>query len=136
MHKAKCVFTLAALCVALIGAAPLFAQAPSTKSVRHLRVVYLGKRYHEPTPLSFLDQVIGDKGIAGARVGAADNNITGRFIGQQTDLVEDIIQEDADIVAEAKKVLAGGDHFIVADLDAEDLAGRRQSSSRQGRDHS
>ena len=121
MLKTKYAFTLAAFCTALLGAAPLFAQAPSAKPVRHLRVVYLGKNYREPTPLSFLDQVVGDKGIAGARVGAADNNITGNFIGQHTDLVEDIIPEDADIAAEAKKVLGGGDRFIVADLEAKDL---------------
>ncbi len=121
MLKTKCAFTLAAFCTALLGAAPLSAQAPGAKPVLHLRVLYLGKHYREPTPLSFLDQVVGDKEIAGARVGAADNNITGNFIGQKTDLVEDIIPEDADIVAEAKKALGGGDRFIVADLEAKDL---------------
>jgi ABC transporter substrate binding protein (PQQ-dependent alcohol dehydrogenase system) len=121
MLKVRCAFTFAAFCAVLLGVAPLFAQAPATKPIRHLRVVYLGKHYREPTPLSFLDQVVSDKGIAGARVGAADNNITGNFIGQRTDLVEDIIPEDGDIAAEAKKVLAGGDRFIVTDLDAKDL---------------
>ncbi|MEI9915091.1 MAG: hypothetical protein WDN29_04025 [Methylovirgula sp.] len=136
MLKAKCVFTLAAFCVGLLGATPLSAQAPSVKPVRHLRVVYLAKHYPEPTPLSFLDQVVRDKGIAGARVGAADNNITGNFVGQQTDLVEDVIPEDADIVAEANTVLGRGDRFIVRRSRRKGPAGRRHSSRGQGRDHS
>ncbi len=65
--------------------------------------------------------MLGDKGIAGARVGTADDNMTGKFMGQETDLTEDIIPEDGDIVAEAKKALSAGNRLIVADLEAKDL---------------
>lgn len=88
---------------------------------KHLNIVYLAKRYSEPTPLSILDQLLKDKGIQGARVGTADNNLTGKFIGQETDLAEDILPEDGDIVAEARKVFAAGNSFIIADLEASDL---------------
>jgi ABC transporter substrate binding protein (PQQ-dependent alcohol dehydrogenase system) len=121
MRKALRAFVQALFCVGLAAAAPLSAQTRVGKPPIHLRIVYLGKTYREPTPLSFLDQVVGDKGIAGARVGVADNNITGKFIGQETDLVEDVLPEDADVVAEAKKVFAAGNRLIVADLDAKDL---------------
>lgn len=93
------------------------AEAP----VKHLHIVYLGKHYSEPTPLSLLDKPAYDKGIQGARVGAADNNVTGKFVGQETDLTEDILPQDGDIVAEAKKVFAAGTSLIVADLEAKDL---------------
>jgi ABC transporter substrate binding protein (PQQ-dependent alcohol dehydrogenase system) len=121
MFKARCALMLAACCFGLLTSTPMNAQTPQGKPPIHLRVVYLGKHYSEPTPLSFLDQVLGDKGIAGARVGAADNNITGKFVCQETDLVEDVIPEDADIVVEAKKVLSSGNRLIVADLEAKDL---------------
>jgi ABC transporter substrate binding protein (PQQ-dependent alcohol dehydrogenase system) len=121
MPKAIRAVVQAVCCAAMLVAAPLTAQTPRGKPPLHLRLVYLGKRYSEPTPLSFLDQVVGDKGIAGARVGVADNNITGGFIGQETDLTEDVIPADGDIAAEAKKVLAAGNRLIVADLEAKDL---------------
>jgi ABC transporter substrate binding protein (PQQ-dependent alcohol dehydrogenase system) len=119
MFRARRVLMLAACCVGLLTCAPVNAQ--TSKPPIHLRIVYLGEHYSEPTPLSFLDQVVGDKGIAGARVGVADNNITGKFIGQETDLTEDIIPEGADVIAEAKKLLSAGNKLIVADLEAKDL---------------
>ncbi len=96
-------------------------QPVAAAPVKHLHIVYLGKHYSEPTPLSLLEKPVYDKGIQGARVGAADNNITGKFVGQETDLTEDILPQDGDIVAEAKKVFAAGTSLIVADLEAKDL---------------
>jgi ABC transporter substrate binding protein (PQQ-dependent alcohol dehydrogenase system) len=95
--------------------------APGAPPVKHLQVVYLGKHYSEPIPLSLLDKVVKDKGIVGARVGAADNNLTGKFVSQETDLTEDIFPEDGDIVGEAKEMFAAGNRLIVADLEAKDL---------------
>ena len=104
MSKATCAFMLAGCCASLLaGAAPLRAQTSAGKPPLHLRLIYLGKDYREPTPLSFLDQVVGDKGIAGARVATADNNITGKFINEETDLAEDILPEQADIIPEPRK---------------------------------
>ncbi len=96
-------------------------QTAARPAMKHLRVVYLGKRYDEPPPLSLLDRSLKDKGIVGARVGAADNNLNGKFVGQETDLTEDILPADGDILAEAKKVFAAGNQLIVADLEAKDL---------------
>ena len=122
MSKATCAFMLAGCCASLLaGAAPLGAQTSAGKPPLHLRLIYLGKDYREPTPLSFLDQVVGDKGIAGARVATADNNITGKFINEETDLAEDILPEQADIIPEAKKVLDAGNRLIIADLEPKDL---------------
>jgi ABC transporter substrate binding protein (PQQ-dependent alcohol dehydrogenase system) len=95
--------------------------AASPTPLKHLHIVYLGKRYSEPIPLSLLEKPIKDKGIEGARVGVADNNLTGQFVGQATDFTEDILPEDGDIVSEAKKVFAAGGQLIVADLEAKDL---------------
>ena len=96
-------------------------QTVGSPAMKHLRVVYLGKRYDEPPPLSLLDKPLKDKGVVGARVGAADNNLNGKFVGQATDLAEDILPKDGNTVAEAKKVFADGNQLIVADLEAKDL---------------
>ncbi len=52
MFKARCVFVLAACGVGLLAGAS-FAAQPDGKPPLHLRLVYLGKHYSEPTPLSF-----------------------------------------------------------------------------------
>jgi ABC transporter substrate binding protein (PQQ-dependent alcohol dehydrogenase system) len=123
MSKATHAFLLAGCCCASLwaSAAPVMAQAPARKPPIHLQLVYLGKTYSEPTPLSFLDQVVGDQGRAGARVGVADNNITGKFIGEETDLMEDVLPEQADIVPQAEKLLSAGNRLIIADLEPQDL---------------
>jgi ABC transporter substrate binding protein (PQQ-dependent alcohol dehydrogenase system) len=110
-----------AAALAAIGAGRAEPPAAGAPPVKHLQVIYLGKRYSEPAPLSLLDKPVKDKGIVGARVGAADNNLTGKFVGQETDLTEEILPEDGDIVAEAKKIFAAGNRLIVADLEAKDL---------------
>jgi ABC transporter substrate binding protein (PQQ-dependent alcohol dehydrogenase system) len=110
-----------AAALAAIGAGRAEPPAAGAPPVKHLQVIYLGKRYSEPAPLSLLDNPVKDKGIVGARVGAADNNLTGKFVGQETDLTEEILPEDGDIVAEAKKIFAAGNRLIVADLEAKDL---------------
>ncbi len=84
-------------------------------------IVYLGKAYPEPIPLSLMDPIIKDKGVQGARLGIHDNNVTGAFLGVETVLDEHVVPADGDVVAEAKKILADGDKLIVADLEPADL---------------
>ena len=69
-------------------------------------------------PVSPLDRPAADAGLAGARLGIADNATTGRFTGQRFTLVERILPTDGD-PAELVRSLAGeGIRFVVADLDA------------------
>ena len=42
-------------------------------------IVYLGKAYPEPIPLSLMDPILTDKGMQGARLGIDDNNVTGEL---------------------------------------------------------
>lgn len=125
MHNSRLfnvgVASLAALLIAIVSgvAAP---QPPGGGApTKHLHIVYLGKHYDEPTPLSLLEKPAKDKGVQGARIGAKDDNLTGQFVGQEVDLIEDILPEDGDIVAEARKVFAVGNSLIVADLESKDL---------------
>ena len=86
-----------------------------------IRIVYLGKEYEEPLPLSYAEEIITDKGIQGARLMIKEANQAGGFVGHGFELVEAIIPADGDIVAKAREVLAAGDSFIIADLEPKDL---------------
>lgn len=84
-------------------------------------IVYLGKQYEEPPPLSLVDKVVTDNGIQGARIALEEDNRTGRLIGQHYTLLEAIVPADGDVVAKAKEVFAQGHSLIIADLEAADL---------------
>lgn len=88
---------------------------------KNMRVVYLGKEYPEPLPLSYAEKPITDKGIQGARLMLKEANQAGNFVGHSFELIEAIVPEDGDVVAKAKEVLAAGERFIIADLDPADL---------------
>ncbi len=109
--------TLLALAGAVMAQAVKPAAGPPQKIVVH----YLGKNYEEPPPLSLLEKILTDEGVAGARLGVRDNNTTGKFLNQDFVLSEQIVPADGDVVAKAKEILAGGDALIVADLKADDL---------------
>jgi ABC transporter substrate binding protein (PQQ-dependent alcohol dehydrogenase system) len=86
-----------------------------------MRVVYLGKEYPEPLPLSYAEKPITDKGIQGARLMLKEANQAGNFVGHSFELIEAIVPEDGDVVAKAKELLAAGERFILADLEPADL---------------
>lgn len=82
---------------------------------------YLGKAYAEAEPLSLVDKVYTDKGIQGARIGITEDNMTGRLIGHEYNLVETIAAEDSDVATGAAALLKGGVSLIIADLERDDL---------------
>ncbi len=84
-------------------------------------IVYLGKQYEEPLPLSYSEKIVTDKGIQGARLIIKEANQAGRFVGYAFELVEAIVPPNGDVVAKAKEILAKGDAFIIADLEPKDL---------------
>lgn len=86
-----------------------------------IEIVYLGKEYTEPEPLSLVDKIYTDKGIQGARVGITEDNMTGRLIGHDYSLTEAIIPEDEDITVKAREILSTGARLIAADLEPADL---------------
>jgi ABC transporter substrate binding protein (PQQ-dependent alcohol dehydrogenase system) len=84
-------------------------------------IVYLGKDYAEPLPLSYAEKIVTDKGIQGARLIIKEANQAGSFVGFGFKLVEAIVPANGDVVAKAKEILAGGNAFIIADLEPKDL---------------
>jgi hypothetical protein len=93
----------------------------ATPPVVKIAIHYLGKAYEEPVPLSLVDPLLTDNGLQGARLAIQDNNKSGQFLGQEYDLVEDIVPADGDVAAKAKEILKDGPAIIIADLEANDL---------------
>jgi hypothetical protein len=75
---------------------------PGVETKPPVTIVYLGKRYDEPLPLSYAEKPIFDKGIQGARLIIKEANQAGRFVGNSFQLVEAIIPPNGDIVAKAR----------------------------------
>lgn len=94
---------------------------PAPLPAEKVTIVYLGKAYEEPPPLSLLEKILTDEGIAGARLAIEANNTTGKFLGQHFVMEEAIVPAEGDVVAKAKDILADGDALIVADLKPKDL---------------
>ncbi|MGH6736676.1 MAG: ABC transporter substrate-binding protein [Methyloceanibacter sp.] len=97
------------------------ADAPKQPKMKNMRIVYLGKEYEEPLPLSYAEKPIPDKGIQGARLMLKEANQAGNFVGHSFELIEAIVPEDGDVVAKAKEALANGERFFIADLEPDDL---------------
>ncbi|MCB1443439.1 MAG: ABC transporter substrate-binding protein [Methyloceanibacter sp.] len=97
------------------------AAVPAAGEKKLMRAYYLGKKYEEPLPLSYAEEVIEDKGVQGARLALNDANQAGSFLGNRFELEEGIVPEDGDVVAQAKEALAAGHRFFLADLEPEDL---------------
>lgn len=69
-------------------------------------------------PVSPLDREIRDEGVAGARLGIADNGTTGRFTGQRFILIERSISHDGNLADAVRALAEERVKFVIADLDA------------------
>jgi ABC transporter substrate binding protein (PQQ-dependent alcohol dehydrogenase system) len=86
-----------------------------------VHIGWLSQPVKRTLPLSYLDQPPEDEGIAGARLGIADNDTTGHFTGQSFELVENIAPEDGDVAAAFRDLAAKGVRLVVTDLAAAEL---------------
>lgn len=102
----------------LLFVALLLLSFPCWAQPQSLTIGYLGQQRPVAMQLGPLDQVATDEGLQGARLAIADNNTTGKFIGQEFSLAERILKAGED-PAEAMRDLAHlGVAFVVADVDA------------------
>jgi ABC transporter substrate binding protein (PQQ-dependent alcohol dehydrogenase system) len=79
------------------------------------------RQTHSTETLSILDIPAADDTLAGALLGAADNNTTGKFTGQSFEVVDSKLAPGEDAAAAAAKLVDEGSSLIVADLSADDL---------------
>jgi ABC transporter substrate binding protein (PQQ-dependent alcohol dehydrogenase system) len=98
---------------------PIPAQGADSKETT-VQILYVKEDREREPPLSLLDQPSADDGVAGAKLGIADNNTTGRFLNQSFKL--DVLEGNVDdLIKGAQEKAAGGDAFIVADLKPDSL---------------
>ena len=95
--------------------------ATGDKAVLTTTIVYLGKDYDEPPPLSLVDKHVTDMGIQGARIALGEDNRTGRLIGQDYKLLEALVPKDGSVVDKARELLGAGHGLFVTDLEESDL---------------
>ena len=111
----------------IVGAAAFLisvARMPMVLAVDKLQVdiVYLGQEVERLAPLSLLDPVeIPDEGLAGARLGQADNQTTGGFLGHDYQLLDKMLPSDGDLIQAATETLAAGARLLLVDAPAETL---------------
>ncbi len=96
------------------------AAQPAPKDVLTVPVLLLKETRDKNQPISLLDIAPADDGIAGAKLGIADNNTTGKFTNQNftLDVKEGAID---DLIKNAESKIAEGVGFIVADLEPQSL---------------
>jgi ABC transporter substrate binding protein (PQQ-dependent alcohol dehydrogenase system) len=74
--------------------------------------------HERPRPISRLDLAPEDLGLAGARLAVADNNTTGRFMGQEFTLSERVVPPE-EAVAAVEALVAEGVRFVATMADAD-----------------
>ena len=103
----------AALCLALLAPAAL--AEPVNVRVGVLR------QEHSRETLSILDIPAADDVLAGALLGAIDNNTTGKFTGQSFDVIDEKVADVSDAPAALGRLTAAGVALIIVDLPADAL---------------
>lgn len=110
---------IAGLVLAILAMPPAGATA-ATKSI-DLPIVFLTRAEQPRLPLSFVDPVVEDPGVWGARLAIKDNQTTGGFLGHNYELVEVVVPADADIAAVFAEQIEAGGRLFIADLPRDDL---------------
>jgi ABC transporter substrate binding protein (PQQ-dependent alcohol dehydrogenase system) len=102
-----------AAALAAVALAPAAAAAAEPIPAAIIRV-----EHERPRPISRLDLPPGDLGLAGARLAVADNNTTGRFMGQEFSHAERGVPPE-EAVAAMEALVAEGVRFVATMADAE-----------------
>jgi ABC transporter substrate binding protein (PQQ-dependent alcohol dehydrogenase system) len=84
-------------------------------------ILYVTQRIEEPPPLSLVEPIATDKGLAGARLGMADNATTGQFLRHEYVLEEQVADTAEQLLAALRSALTAGRAILVADLPANQL---------------
>lgn len=114
----------AALCLAL-AAAPVAAETLNVK-------VGVLREQHSRETLSILDIPAADDTLAGALMGAADNNTTGKFTNQSFEAIDERLDDGADVASAVDTLADKGALFIIADLAPDRLLAASERAKAKG----
>ena len=112
-------------CFALLCAGAACAE-PLTIKVGVLRET------HTRETISILDLPAADDTLAGALMGAADNNTTGKFTGQSFQTIDAQLAEGEDAAAGLDRLMGQAVRVVIADLAAPRLAAVAERAKAQG----
>jgi ABC transporter substrate binding protein (PQQ-dependent alcohol dehydrogenase system) len=103
-----------------VGSPAASPAAAAQPQVLTIPVLYVKETRSKELPLSLLDLPPADDGVAGAKLGIADDNTTGRFLNQAFKL--DVLEGNVDeLIKAATEKVAAGDTFIIADMEPDSL---------------
>lgn len=102
--------------LALIG----FCEAGVSEQQMEIKIGYL-RRAPSRIRISLIDVPAANDGLAGAQLAAEDDNATGRFLNQRYTLIDKLLSENDDPVAEMQGLADQGASFIVTSLEADRL---------------
>jgi ABC transporter substrate binding protein (PQQ-dependent alcohol dehydrogenase system) len=106
------------------------AAAPAAADALDLKVGVL-REPHSRETLSILDIPAADDTLAGALLGAADNNTTGKFTNQTFSAIDQTVDEGA-VAAAVDALTDKGARFIIADLAADRLLAAAERARERG----
>jgi ABC transporter substrate binding protein (PQQ-dependent alcohol dehydrogenase system) len=117
--------SLAAALLSLLAVTPAAADALSVK-------VGVLREPHSRETLSILDIPAADDTLAGALLGVADNNTTGKFTNQNYEAVDQTLDEGADVAAAVDALGDKGVRLIIADLSPDRLLAASERAKANG----
>ncbi len=116
---------LVAALIITLAATPVAAEALNVK-------VGVLREAHSRETLSILDIPAADDTLAGALMGAADNNTTGKFTNQSFEAIDAKLEEGDDAAAALDALAEQGALFIIADLSPERLLAASERAKTKG----
>lgn len=90
------------------------------------------RQTHSRETISILDIPAADDALAGALMGAADNNTTGKFTGQSFETIDSRLEEGEDAVAAIERLAEQGARLVIADLEASRLLAAADRAKAKG----
>ncbi|MGJ0502215.1 MAG: ABC transporter substrate-binding protein [Methylocystis sp.] len=115
----------------LVAAFWLLAALPAAGDPLTTKVGVLREQHSQET-LSILDIPASDDALAGALLGAADNNTTGKFTNQQFETVDESLDDSADVGAAVDALADKGALLIIADLPPDRLLAASDRAKQRG----
>jgi ABC transporter substrate binding protein (PQQ-dependent alcohol dehydrogenase system) len=113
-HLAAGAFTAALVILTALSNASAYADTMTVK-------IGVLRRTHSNETLSILDLPAADDALAGAELGATDNNTTGKFTGQKFEVIDEKLTDSDDVAAATDRLAEQGVALLIADLSAERL---------------
>lgn len=106
--------------LAVLGLLSAMTAGGAAEEPAQIKIGYLRRAEQKPA-ISLLDEAAPNAGLAGAELAVADNNTTGKFLGQKFILTDLKLTQDEDPAAAVQKLASEGISLVVTDLPAASL---------------